>query len=107
MPVNALAHRSVLSRLGGMQSSHALPHPDKASLNPVTLTNNAGQSKTLSLQYDGWMHGLPDLFEELRKNKFVMTADISIGAPFCCRGSILDTSSGHSLPCGRVHRSTT
>ena len=50
---------------------------DPIRLNPVTLTNNAGQSKTLSLQYDGWMHGLPDLFEELRKNKFVMTADIS------------------------------
>ncbi len=50
---------------------------DPIRLNPVTLTNNAGQSKTLSLQYDGWMHGLPDLFEELRKNQFVMTADIS------------------------------
>lgn len=44
---------------------------------PVTLINNAGEEKTLSLQYDGWMFGLPDLFFELSKNGFVMTDDIS------------------------------
>lgn len=43
----------------------------------VELQNKAGQTKTLSLQYDGWMHGLPDLFDELRKNNFVMTQAIS------------------------------
>ncbi len=50
---------------------------DPIQLQPVTLTNNAGDSKTLSLQYDGWMHGLPDLFEELRKKEFVMSTTIS------------------------------
>ncbi|MEO5657884.1 MAG: hypothetical protein ABIO65_12585 [Nitrospiria bacterium] len=50
---------------------------DPIALAPVTLTNGAGVSKTLSLRYDGWMHGLPDFFEELRKNGFVVTADIA------------------------------
>ncbi|MBI3596203.1 MAG: hypothetical protein HY203_03500 [Nitrospirae bacterium] len=50
---------------------------DPIRLDPMTLTNNGGISKVLSLQYDGWMHGLPDLYEDLRKNDFVMTADIS------------------------------
>ncbi len=50
---------------------------DPIALLPVMLTNGASVSKTLSLQYDGWMHGLPDFFEELRKNGFVVTADIA------------------------------
>ena len=50
---------------------------DPIALAPVTLTNGAGVSKTLSLRYDGWMHGLPDFFEELRKNGFVVTVDIA------------------------------
>ncbi len=50
---------------------------DPVQLQAVTLTNNGGDSKTLSLQYDGWMHGLPNLFEDLRKNDFVMNATIS------------------------------
>lgn len=50
---------------------------DPILLQPVTLANNAGIDKTFSLQYDGWMHGLPDLFHELSKNGFVMTAAIA------------------------------
>ncbi|NKE69662.1 hypothetical protein [Candidatus Manganitrophus noduliformans] len=50
---------------------------DPVRLLPVTLTNNAGEEKSLALQYDGWMHGLPDLFHELFKNGHVMTEDIS------------------------------
>jgi hypothetical protein len=50
---------------------------DPIALAPVTLTNGAGDSKTLSLQYDGWMHGLPNLFEELRKSDFVVTQAIA------------------------------
>ncbi len=41
-------------------------------LNPITIG-----SKTLSLQFDGWMHGLPDMYHELAKNNWQMTADIS------------------------------
>ncbi|MFZ5877583.1 MAG: hypothetical protein ACOYXU_14450 [Nitrospirota bacterium] len=50
---------------------------DPIALAPVTLANGAGVQKTLSLRYDGWMHGMPDLFEELRKNDFVVTQTIA------------------------------
>ncbi len=50
---------------------------DPIRLLPITVDNNSGASKTLSLQYDGWMGGLPDLYEELRKNDFVMDSTIS------------------------------
>ncbi len=50
---------------------------DPIRLASQTFTNNAGASKTLSLQYDGWMGGLPDLYEELRKKDFVMDSTIS------------------------------
>lgn len=50
---------------------------DPIRLEPITLKNNAEEEKTLLLQYDGWMHGLPDLFHELHKNGFVMTQDIA------------------------------
>jgi hypothetical protein len=43
---------------------------DPVRFTPVTLINGAGESKILSLQFDGWMHGLPDMFEELRKSDF-------------------------------------
>jgi len=44
---------------------------------PVNLINGAGVTKTLGLQYDGWMHGLPDMYEELRKNDFTMSQTLS------------------------------
>lgn len=45
---------------------------------PISLTNGANPGgKTFVLQYDGWMHGLPDLFEALRKNDFVIDASIA------------------------------
>ncbi len=50
---------------------------DPIRLASQTFTNNAGASKTLALQYDGWMGGLPDLYEELRKKDFVMDSTIS------------------------------
>ncbi len=50
---------------------------DPIALAPVALSNGAGVQKTLSLRYDGWMHGMPDLFEDLRKNDFVVTQTIA------------------------------
>jgi hypothetical protein len=49
---------------------------DPVSLSPFNLTNGKGDPKTLSLQFDGWMHGLPDLHQELSKNNWKMTQDI-------------------------------
>jgi hypothetical protein len=47
---------------------------DPIMLSPVTLPST---SRALSLEYDGWMHGLPDLFHELYSNNFMMTPDIA------------------------------
>lgn len=39
--------------------------------------DGAPVNKPLSLQFDGWMHGLPDLYNELSKNNWVMDSNIS------------------------------
>ncbi len=51
-------------------------------LTPFTFDTNGdtvvdSNDKTLSLQFDGWMHGLPDMYHELAKNNWQMSADIS------------------------------
>ena len=50
---------------------------DPIQLQPLTIANGAGTSKTLSLQFDGWMHGLPDLYNELSKNNWQMSQTIA------------------------------
>lgn len=50
---------------------------DPILLQPIQLTNGAGTTKTLALQFDGWMHGLPDLYFELSKNDWQMSSEIS------------------------------
>lgn len=50
---------------------------DPMRFSPITATNGAGESKTLSLQFDGWMQGLPDMFNELNKGDWIMTEAIS------------------------------
>ena len=50
---------------------------DPIQLTPLTVDNSAGSAKTLSLQFDGWMHGLPDLYHELSMNNWQMSAEIS------------------------------
>ncbi len=48
------------------------------ALNGVAITDSAGNSKgTLNLQFDGWMHGMPDMYHELEKNGWEMSADIA------------------------------
>jgi len=50
---------------------------DPMRFNSITAKNKAEEDKTLALQYDGWMMGLPDMHEELKKNSWTMTEDIS------------------------------
>lgn len=45
---------------------------DPVQLQPITING-----KSLALQFDGWMHGLPDLFNKLSENNWVMTSDIA------------------------------
>ena len=50
---------------------------DPIQFSPLVLTNGAGASKTLSLKFDGWMHGMPDLYWELSKNDYQMSQAIA------------------------------
>jgi len=50
---------------------------DPMRFDSITAANNAGDEKTLALQYEGWMMGLPTMYEELMKNDWVMTDEIS------------------------------
>ena len=43
----------------------------------ITAQNNGGDTKNLALQFDGWMMGLPDMYHELEKNDWTMTADVA------------------------------
>jgi hypothetical protein len=49
---------------------------DPVRFNPITITHN-GADKTLALQYDGWMMGLPDMYHDLHQNNWVMTDEIA------------------------------
>ena len=42
---------------------------DPIALAPATLQTTAGVGKTLSLQFDGWMQGLPQFYDELARNE--------------------------------------
>jgi len=52
---------------------------DPITLANVELYDNLGNATddTVSLQYDGWMHGMPDLYRELERNNW--TVDETIG----------------------------
>lgn len=52
---------------------------DPINLVGVELYDNLenATNETVSLQYDGWMHGMPDLYRELERNNW--TVDASIG----------------------------
>ncbi len=36
-----------------------------------------GVSKTLALLFDGWLHGMPDLYKDLQKNNWTMSSALS------------------------------
>ena len=50
---------------------------DPMRFDAIAVTNNAGAEKTVALMYDGWMGGLPNMYEELSKSNWVMTAKVS------------------------------
>ena len=49
---------------------------DPVRFDPITIDVN-GSDKTLVLQFDGWMMGLPDMYNLLYQNDYVMTTEIS------------------------------
>ncbi|MBU0729226.1 MAG: hypothetical protein KKE17_04510 [Proteobacteria bacterium] len=50
---------------------------DPIMLNAFDATNGASVTKTLMLQYDGWLHGLPDMHQALQQNDWEMTTDLA------------------------------
>lgn len=50
---------------------------DPIMLQPVQLTAVGGDTLNFSLQYDGYMHGLPDMHQQLQHNNNRMTPDIA------------------------------
>ena len=62
---------------------------DPIRFTSITAQNNNGVTKNLSLQYDGWMMGLPDMYQELEKNDWTMTSDLS--------GKIINLAAGTEL----------
>lgn len=57
-------------------SSEYLYLDDPIFFNPVQLTSLGEETSTFSLQFDGWMHGLPDMRWELQKNDFELDDEI-------------------------------
>ncbi len=49
---------------------------DPIQLQNLVLTVNS-QPKTFSLQFDGWMHGLPEYFQELSQNGWIITDEVA------------------------------
>lgn len=49
---------------------------DPIALEPIEITHG-GETKTLSLQFDGWFHGLPDMYRLLAENDWQMSAEIA------------------------------
>ncbi|BDG10185.1 hypothetical protein [Anaeromyxobacter paludicola] len=44
----------------------------------VALANHAGVTKTYALQFDGsWVNGLPDVYQDLRKDGFLLTPELA------------------------------
>ena len=50
---------------------------DPLRFDTITAKNGAGDDKTLALQYDGWMMGMPDLYQALEKNDWTITDEIA------------------------------
>lgn len=70
---------------GGWGSVSYLKNPDNSykllddpmRFDSFTAQNGAGDTKTLSLQFDGWMMGLPEMYQDLEKNDWTMSEDIA------------------------------
>ena len=60
-----------------MDGSDYLILDDPVRFEPFEVELADSTVKTLALQFDGWMCGLPDLYRDLERNDWVMTTDIS------------------------------
>jgi len=70
---------------------------DPMRFKPITVQSLSGDQKTLLLQYDGWMSGLPDLHRELENSDFKMTDDIKNKIVNLKAGTLLEEDSTEGL----------
>ncbi len=65
------------------------------SLNNVAVADSAGNAQgTLSLQFDGWMHGMPDVYGDLAQNNWEMTPDIASKVVYIPEGTVATGDDG-------------
>lgn len=71
---------------------------DPIMLNPLALTPlGGGDPLNFSLQFDGWMHGLPDMRWELEKADYIMSDEIKNKVVNIPAGTeVVDSSTGGS-----------
>jgi len=50
---------------------------DPMRFDSITAQNGAAEEKTIALQYDGWMMGLPEMYQELAKNDWTISDEIA------------------------------
>lgn len=50
---------------------------DPVRFDSIVALNAAEEEKTLSLQFDGWLFGMPEMYEELEKNDWTMNETIA------------------------------
>jgi len=50
---------------------------DPIRFESITALNGAAEEKTVALQYDGWMMGLPEMYQELEKNDWTISDEIA------------------------------
>jgi hypothetical protein len=69
---------------------------DPIRLAPIQLSNHRGDLVTLSLQFDGnWVQGLPDVYNELQANGYVLTQAIADKVVVIPAGTeVVDASDG-------------
>jgi hypothetical protein len=73
---------------------------DPLRFESITARNNAGDEKTIALQYDGWMMGLPDMYQELAKNDWALSNKIAhkiINLPAGTRVTDAQSGTGYVL----------
>jgi hypothetical protein len=63
----------------------------------ITAQNNGGDTRSLALQFDGWMMGLPDMYMELEKNDWTMTTDVADKIVNLVAGTELTSASDSTL----------
>jgi hypothetical protein len=70
---------------------------DPIALAPLTLQNANGQSRAYSLQFDGWMQGLPQFYDELARNDWNVTDAVAAKVVNIAAGTVATDALDHTV----------